>query len=325
MKYFKLLSIIILMTGLTACEKDILYDDIAPEPLLVVNGLQHVGEPARLCVEKSAFVIHAERDFRVKDVRADLYVNGVFKESLQVRDSLIMETYSIWSEDPDSILTEERLRCAFNYCEGTYLLCEGDELRFEVSSSEFDKVAVVETKRPYAPNVISFDTVRIVENGDGYGEKNIYFSLKIDDPAGKDYYNLRPLDGLEGFISNDPVFSDFMDIVHVDDLFGQSDYYGRGTYNLFNDSYFDGTQYAVNMRVNYYADDYPEPFTLEVSRVDGNFYQYKKSLALYQENDDEILGLFTEPIQVYSNVKNGVGVVGSQSQPVTMTIDLTEY
>ena len=44
MRYFRLLFVLIIMVGLTACEKEILYDDIAPEPLLVMNGIQHVGE-----------------------------------------------------------------------------------------------------------------------------------------------------------------------------------------------------------------------------------------------------------------------------------------
>ena len=324
MRHIKLLSIIIMMAGLMACEKIIPYDDIAPEPLLVVNGLQHVGQPAYLCVEKSSFYINNETDFRVKDVHADLYVNGVFKESLQVRDSLIMETYSIWGEDPDSMQTVERLRCAFNYCEGTYILQEGDQLRFEVSSSEFEETAIAETTMPYAPTVISFDTVRTEGNADDYDGKVIYFSLKIDDPTGKDFYNLFPQQGLDGFNSNDPVFNDFMNIVHVDDLFGQSDYYARGAYNLFNDAYFDGKQYDVSLNYHLYSAGYPEPFVLDVSRVDEGFYQYRKSLNLYQTNDEGLMALFTEPTQVYSNVKNGVGVVCSQSLSISFTIDLTE-
>ena len=322
MRYIRFIAVVILMAGLTSCEKEILYDDLAPEPMLVVNGLQHVGEPARLCVEKSSFYINSEKDLRVKDVKADLYVNGVFKESLQVRDSLITETYYTWIEGEG--VEGEQLEYAFNYCEGTYILCEGDELRFEVSSSEFDKVAVAETKMPFTPNVISFDTLRSETVSEGVW--TLYFSLKIDDPIGKDYYNLYPKDGFEGFTSTDPVFSDFMDIVHVDDLFGQSDYYGRGSINLFDDAYFDGHQYAVTMSHHIYtpSGQYEEPFTVEVSRVDGGFYQYRKSLNIYQANDSGLLGLFTEPTQVYSNVKNGVGVVGAQSQPVTMVIDLTE-
>ena len=324
MKYFKLLSIIVFMAGLTACEKEILYTDIAPEPLLVVNGVQHVGEPARLCVEKSSFYSDVETDFRVKDVHADLYVNGVFKESLQVRDSVMMETYFIPSENGFGEEVERPI-FAFNYCEGTYILQEGDELRFEVRSSEFEKTAVAETTMPSMPNVISFDTVRIANNNDGYGGQTIYFSLVIDDPAGKDYYNLFPKYGLEGFTSTDPVFADFMNIEHVEDLLGGSNYYANGPYNMFNDAYFDGKQYTVSLEMSVFMDSYYsffEPYILEVTKADYNLYQFKKSYAAQQFNDNGLMGLFTEPTQVYSNVQNGVGVVCSQSQPVTVMIDL---
>ena len=322
MKQSKLLSIFILMAGLTACEKEILFDDIAPEPLLVVNGIQHVGEPARLSIEKSSFYVNAETDFRVKDVHVDLYVNGAFKEALHVRDSLVMETYWVWSEDGEEEL-QERPRYAFNYCEGEYIICEGDKLRFEVSSSEFDEVAVAETTIPYAPNVISFDTVRTEVHYDG--DNNIYFALTLDDPAGNDYYNLKPIEGISSFYSSDPVFADFMNIVHVDDLFGGSDYYGYGSYNMFNDTYFDGTQYSVSLNSYVYTDEgqYYEPFVLEVTRVDYGLYQFNKTYSAYDYNDD-LIGMFTEPMQVYSNVQNGVGVVCSQSRPVTVIVDLRE-
>ena len=323
MKHIKILYILILMVGLTACEKEILYDDIAPEPLMVVNGIQHVGEPARLSIEKSSFYINSEKDFRVKDVHVDLYVNGVFKEALQVRDSIIMETYYTWHEEGEE--EEERLRYAFNYCEGEYILCEGDALRFEVSSSEFEEVAVAETTIPYAPNVISFDTIRVEASPYDDGLNNIYLSLKIDDPAGNDYYNLCPQEGLSHFMTSDPVFADFMNIVHVDDLFGGSDYYGRGAYNMFNDTYFDGSQYTISMSslVQPVESYYYQPLVMEVTRVDYSLYQFAKSYSNYDYTDD-LISLFTEPTQVYSNVQNGVGVVCSQSRPVIMEIDLRE-
>ncbi len=319
MKQLKILSIILIMAGLTACEKEIMFTDIAPEELLVVNGIQHVGEPARLYVEKSSFYTdEVEKDFRVKDVHADLYVNGVFKESLRVRDSIRYEEHYYY--EVDSLVSE--IEYAFVYCEGDYLLCEGDVLRFEVSSSEFEKTAVAETTMPSMPNAISFDTVRIAGNTDGYGGKTIYFSLVIDDPAGKDYYNLFPREGLEGFTTTDPVFADFMNVEHVEDLFGGGNYYANGPYNLFSDSYFDGKQYAVDIQMSIYTDVYLEPFVLEVSKVDYGLYQFKKSYSSFVTIDDGPMGLFTEPSQVYSNVRNGVGVVCSQSQPVTFSIDL---
>ncbi len=316
------------MAALTACEKIILYEDIESESLMVVNGIQHVGEPARLNVERSSFYIESEKDLRVKDVHADLYVNGAFKESLQVRDSIITETY-ITVDSNGEEHEKERVLYAFNYCEGEYILCEGDQLRFEVSSSEFDKVAVAETTMPYTANVVSFDTVRIGENGDGYyaDYHQVYFALMVDDPAGKDYYNLYPKDGFEdynSFYSSDPVFADFMNIVHIEDMFGGSEYIGRGEYNMFNDSYFDGKRYGVNFYINTYLEDgqFTEPYVMEVSKVDYNLYQFKKSYTSYQYTDNGLLGIFTEPTQVYSNVQNGVGVVGSQGLPVTLVVDL---
>ena len=311
------------MVALTACEKEIMYEDIAPEPLLVVNGIQHVGEPARLSVEKSSFYITTETDFRVKDVHVDLYVNGVFKEALQVRDSMIMETYWVYDPETGDSHEEERPSYAYVYCEGEYLLCEGDQLRFEVSSSEFDEVAVAETTIPYAPNVISFDTLRVEPNPDGDGLDKVYLSLKIDDTLGNDYYNLNPQEGLSNFTTSDPVFADFMNIVHVDDLFGGSDYYGRGEYNMFNDSYFDGSHYTINMNTTAYSVEsyHYKPLVMEVTRVDYSLYQFAKSYSSYDYAAD-LLALFTEPVQVYSNVQNGVGVVCSQSLPVTVVVDL---
>ena len=316
-RYWILVVLMAFIAGLNSCEKEIPLEDIEPEPLLVVNGFQHVGEPARLLVEKSSFYINSESDFRVKDVKADLYVNGEFKESLQVRDSIIMETYIDWNNGDE--IEYERLVYAFNYCEGTYLLCEGDELRFEVSSSDFDETAVAEIKMPYAPSVLDFDTLRI-EN-DGSGVLNIYFSLTIDDAAGRDYYNFNPEDDLGTFITTDPVFSDFMDVESVDDLFGGAEYSSHYQYNLFSDVYFDGTPYEITMKVVKFGDEHYEgSFPMEVSRVDEGFYQYEKSKHLYYNNEDEFTGLFTEPIQVYSNVRNGVGVVCAQSLPVVKTV-----
>ncbi|MBO6026487.1 MAG: DUF4249 domain-containing protein [Bacteroidales bacterium] len=318
MKHLKLILGFVLATVLASCTKEIEFTGEQSESRLVVNGLQQVGQPARLCVEKSVFFVDSQKDCRVKDVHVDLYVNGVFKESLQVQDSMLYETY----QDLQTYEMAYKLMYAFNYCEGQYLLCEGDELRFEVGSSEFD-TATAEVKMPEAPHVISFDTVRI-EPLYEYG-LTVHFALKLDDPAGSDYYNFRPDDGLAGFYSSDPVFKDLTDIEDIEDVFGESAYYGNGHYNTFSDLLFDGSEYTVSLENNMSGTVFYEPFTLEVTRLDAGLYQYIKSYNSYENSDPgSILGMFTEPVQVYSNVKNAIGVVGAQSQPVIMTIDLTE-
>ena len=313
---------IFLFLGLVACTKEIDFTGTQTDPLMVVNGLQRVGQPVYLCVEKSVFFLGDQTDCRAKEVHVDLYVNGVFRESLQVRDSLEVEEYYEWVGDTTMVLME-RLRYAFNYCEGQYVPQAGDRLRFEVCSSEFEETAEAEVTMPEPPTVVGFDTLRVEYPLDE--PRRIYFSLTVDDPEGADYYNLCPWEGLTGFASSDPVFADLTSI-DMDGLFGESsDYYAYGPYNVFNDAYFNGRTYSVSMNVYSYWDEFYERYVVEVSRVDEALYQFKRTYEAYCDSDPEsLIGMFTEPVRVYTNVKNGIGVVGAQSEPVTLVIDLTE-
>ena len=184
MKMKKILLVLtVLLCGMASCVKDVEFNGEQSDPLLVVNGVQQAGKTANLCIEKSWFFLDSRIDFRVKDVEVDLYVNGSFKESLQVRDSI-----------SDYI---------FTYCEGQYELCEGDKLRFEVRSSEFE-TAYAEVTLPESPTVISFDTVSVdYENG------TINFAVEIDDPAGTDFYNLCFYNALDAEYSMYSFYSEF--------------------------------------------------------------------------------------------------------------------
>lgn len=320
-----LIASTILVCHLASCTKEVDFTGEQSNPFLVVNGLQQAGQPASLRVEKSVFFLDDQPDRRVKDVEVDLYVNGIFKESLQVRDSSIMEQYYIWTEEGE--IFKERLRYAFNYCEGQYVICDGDQLRFEVRSSEFDN-ATAEVTVPQSPQVISFDTVRTEVSPDDY-EVKLRFALQLNDPAGNNYYNLYPKDALSSFTSSDPAFTDLTAVDDIENLFGENEYYGRGQYNLFTDKFFDGSEYTLTMETNWYLGEgyeyYQEPFTLEVTCMDSNFYQYFRSYRAFSNSDPEsLIGMFTEPVQVYSNVKNAVGVVAAQSQPVVVSVDLSQ-
>ena len=79
------------------------------------------------------------------------------------------------------------------------------------------------------------------------------------------------------------------------------------------------------MEAYWYGDEMYEPFTLEVTRLDANMYHYLNSYRAYSNTDPEsLIGMFSEPVQVYSNVRNAIGVVGAQSSPVVVSIDITE-
>ena len=124
------------------------------------------------------------------------------------------------------------------------------------------------------------------------------------------------------FYSSDPVFTDPLDL-GADDLMGEtSDYYGGGLYNVFADTYFDGRTYTVNFTCYAWDMEFLDPFVIEMSRVNESLYKYQKTAKKYQENDPNgIIGMFAEPVQVYTNIENGVGIVSGQSKPVVMTMD----
>lgn len=297
----KRLIIFLLLLGMASCVKDIEFDGEQSDPLLVVNGVQQVGQPACLFIEKSVFFLDDQVDCRVKGLEVDLFVNGNFKESLKVRDTITLEYI-------------------FNYCEGQYVLREGDRLRFEVRSDEFE-MAVAEVDLPDAPIVLSLDTVGI-----DYELGMIEFEVTIDDPVNTDFYNLCMYNslGIAEFFSGDPVFADPLNL-DPNSLVGESsDYYGTGFYNVFPDTYFNGKVYTVKFSSYYWEDEYAETFWLEVNRVDEHLYRYSKTYEVYQEsNPNSILGMFSEPVQVYSNVQNAVGVVCGQSESIIKPIVIT--
>ena len=93
---------------------------------------------------------------------------------------------------------------------------------------------------------------------------------------------------------------------------------------MFNDLYFDGKRYSVEMKMSYWINEGQifEPFTVEVTCVDAVLYQYLISYNTYSYVDGGFMDYVTEPVQVYSNVKNGIGIVCGQSRPVTLSIDV---
>ena len=61
-----------------------------------------------------------------------------------------------------------------------------------------------------------------------------------------------------------------------------------------------------------------------MSCVDEHLYRYRTTYNAYNaSNPESLLGMFTEPVQVYSNVRNGIGVVAAQSSSVIFTINIT--
>lgn len=211
-----------------------------------------------------------------------------------------------------------------------------------VISSE-GKEVVTETTIPDKVEILSIDTSSVKSPG---GSRFFFYKVKFKDSPGDDYYQvavhnltLRRIETLNQvqkkevsyslqskyywIMTEDPVFKSVYNNFGDEDVI---DIGPRNDYFIFPDDYFDGKEYTLQLSISkniftYYGSGaYYQPYgggpnnkndiisertTLYVHRLSKDFYNYMKSLKLYDHYRDFP---FAEPVPVYSNVKNGVGI-----------------
>jgi len=161
------------------------------------------------------------------------------------------------------------------------------------------------------PEKIFLDSVKLihVENPDVYYNLDIKLYFK-DTPDKKNYYylvvlyndyrlDLMNFAGRNVFVSNDPVF-----IKHID----QKQFY------IFDDEMFDGETYGLNIQVTPNTDVYYDTilYRFYLCSFNEDYYKYFESynkVVLTTDPDHNPIPL-TEPVESYTNVENGFGILG---------------
>jgi hypothetical protein len=208
-----------------------------------------------------------------------------------------------------------------------------------------------ETNIPNQVDVISVDTatVSVMNN-----TKDLDFKIKIRDPEGKDYYRIVYINesiryendntGTRKYYrsrtqfdiaSDDPVFKS------VYSNFGD-EIMNSGPGNdsfIFPDDYFQGKEYTIKFRTakgGYGNHFYPindgyagyggngqtkkifERNEIHIQKLSKDLYNYMKYLKLYNHYHDNP---FSEPVPVYSNVKNGIGIFAGFNDETKLQYD----
>lgn len=155
--------------------------------------------------------------------------------------------------------------------------------------------------------------------GDGYEQSNKVEFKQSAQIENNDFYREASY-----FSSNNPVFiqnNNSMEEIFGDDLFSNTN-----PFLMFSDEFFDGETYELIFDVILYkysvskegyesGMDYKyELFShneLEINfyQITRDYYLYLRTIDAYENN----LGIFAEPVQIYSNVKGGIGIIGGQS------------
>lgn len=202
-----------------------------------------------------------------------------------------------------------------DYTSTSFVPAYGKTYKLMVSSANLDDVEG-QNKIPVPVEISNIDTMKIKREQ----EERMECKISINDPAGTDNYYLlqiyRYLDYYNGpvykgdiknfstvyFNSDDPVIEEWVN-------------WGEGA--IFSDDIFNGNSYKINIDV-YIGDIVSYDSTgvtlyYYLNSISREYYLYLLSLAKYQNTNSDF---FAEPVRVYSNITNGLGIFAGYSSAV---------
>jgi hypothetical protein len=333
----KYISFFIFFTAffLVSCEKEIEFKGKEENPKMVLNCILNPDYEIRTILSKSQFFLLKNPEYEKGIVGAKVY---------------------LWQNG--KIIAEGTSESGGLY--GGFTPSVGDKIKITAEHPDYPSIESEEIEIPAPVPVINIDTVDVKcyateysaiytdSYTDGYQNdmmdiENMYVAITyskvkitFNDPEKiKNYYRvyLEISDKYDGeyepnrrvnFYSNDIVFgSSSMGVANT------------SAYNEFNDLLFDGEKYTLTLcfydersysknDTIYYYKNIPErrEVTVRLESLCESYYNYLSSLSLYNSNFDG--GFFSEPVQIYSNIKDGMGILGAYSVSLG-TIELPKW
>lgn len=322
LKYeFLIFLLLIIGAGFVACEKDIEFKGKIGNPKPVLNGLLTPDSVVTVQLTQTRFVLSPSDSFEaISDAQVSLYVNGVLKEQLT--------------------------HFGNGKYKGTYYPQPGDDIKIEASGNGFENL-FAQTVIPMNSGIVVADSIVTINKEEApYDDnrvlktetRNLQFKLILTDAAGEDnYYYIKgkrstrinrtgqiidfPIDiKLNESLKNSTTDTeDFFD-----EIFGD-DYDSGDIDNLFSDRFVDGKEIVFDFSFHDIIDSYAlaegeeidydnrakftVKYEIEIGEISKDFYHCMISADKAVNAED--FGPFAEPMMIYSNIQNGVGILGS--------------
>lgn len=321
-----ILALSVFTPAFWSCENALEFNGEQMAPLLVMNSLISPDSVFTVQLTKSKFFLKDDSSFDpVNNASVELFVNDTLFETLAFSTN-------------------------GNYT-SNYIPKAGDKVRLSAQHSDINAVsAVTDIVKPAEISSIDTATLitdisPILSYGYGgyYGEviesdtigysytKKMNIIINIDDDADqKNFYrvSLRIKQYFDdGRISEGQFFYESEDMVFGSSdesgLFGEG--YSRSQYNEFSDELFNGKKYPFKISTNFSSFIYTDEkkpdndggvtspkvvrneLIIQVHSISESFYKYLKTM----NTNSNALGFFSEPVQIYSNVKGGIGIFGN--------------
>lgn len=260
----------------SSCEKVIEFDIPEAEPLLVVNSFISNGEQASFQISSSKSYLESGELDLISGAQINLSGNGNVLEVLESED------------DPGHYFSVDTI---VDF--GTY--------EVTVSHPSFNMVSASTELLSSVSGNVEF----ISEDGG-----DLEYSLKFNDVTNsEDYYHIIIIEENEefgfsqviGFTSNDEVLISAGENSGI----GEENYFYLN--GFFKDILFEDGQASIEFKINQPIEG--SDYKVQLIRSNRDYFEYHQSIEAYYNSD----GIFTQPVQVYSNIENGIGVFGAFS------------
>jgi len=325
LKYFS--AVVVLMFLTLSCEEVIEFKGDKTEPKIILYAMLSPEETISVSLAKSHAIFDARyTPEQITNATVRLYRDGELIETLTYVPPVPCE-YCSPAEHSRYVSQEIRP-------------IPGSIYRIEAEVPGLKPVSA-ETSLPVLVPVLGIDTT--TDNEEEYNSF-LVTKVKFTDPGATENYYRISVTRLEGYYNGDKsvpynpaasvnvVMSDDSYAANADpiiapeqeeDLFGM---YSSNTYNVFSDELISGQEYDLTLKISYYRrpdTTYNEftHFKIELHSITKDLYLYLRSYAAHMQTRDSF---FSEPVLVYSNIADGLGVFGS-GVISTANIEIGEY
>ncbi|WP_163628702.1 DUF4249 domain-containing protein [Paludibacter sp. 221] len=327
----------------TACEQEIEFKGKITEPMLVVNGFLTPDSLIKVHLSESHFFTTPSSQFKnIENAEVSiLYENG--------SEEVLRYTTDGYYQGNNTPTPGEKIKIK--------VLSSGYE-QIETSTDIKEKISLTSVEAGNYRVNKSASLMYITNNKyDTIGINHNCFvdvNLKFSDPGGIQNYYRLVLNITEyysgGTIQTRPAYFYVKDALAGSQMDLLDFEGGIEPYNEFADDLYDGKDFSLRIPINYYSyyeskqqpnpdgmyyNPYSDPeeeeeelirieLTAKLQSISRDYYLYLKTRSEAEASSD-FGGLFSEPIQIYSNVKGGLGILGSyNSSNRTISLNIPE-
>ena len=302
-----------------SCENPIEFSGETTKPMLVVNGLISPDSLIKVHLSKSKFFLQDNNNYEVVDnATVNVWVNGTKIEKL--------------------------LSIGQGYYQSSFKPKIGDNIKITAENSEFSEVST-STEITTSIPILGADTTnhsfneqymlqysssnnspQIVDTSGITKTESFDVKIKFSDPATiSNFYrlNLKTI----SYYDNDSIsiantWLNSNDMVFGNNNAGSLDASTYSYNNEFSDELFNGKEYNLKFTFSTSTSIYKDQtynkkekspikreLNIELQSISESYFKYLRS----QSASASTIEFFSEPVQIFSNVKGGIGILGSYS------------